>query len=200
MGRSAGFLALHASLASRDVNVCLIPEAPWRLAQLCAHLEARLDRSGHAVIVVAEGAVSLERREERAIAAAAAVAAGKPLAARTDESGNECLEDVGEYLRSGILAHFKRAKLPCNVKLIDPSYVVRAAPANPADSDYCTTLAYNALHGALGGRQSFSVGTVEGAPVWLPISLITSSPSRCVDVKSRAYARLMSSTGQPDLV
>ena len=29
MGRNAGFIAMNASLASRDVNVCLIPEFPY---------------------------------------------------------------------------------------------------------------------------------------------------------------------------
>lgn len=107
MGRSAGFIALYASLASRDVNVCLIPEAPWRLSKLCTYLEERLERSRHAVIVVAEGAESMERAEEKA-AAAAAGAGGK----RTDESGNPVLDDVGEYLKTGVLAHFKKRGIP----------------------------------------------------------------------------------------
>lgn len=107
MGRSAGFIALYASLASRDVNVCLIPEAPWRLGKLCTYLEERLDRSRHAVIVVAEGAESMERAEEKA-AAAAAGAGGK----RTDESGNPVLDDVGEYIKAGVLAHFKKRGIP----------------------------------------------------------------------------------------
>jgi 6-phosphofructokinase 1 len=29
MGRGAGFVAVYASLASNDVNICLIPEAPF---------------------------------------------------------------------------------------------------------------------------------------------------------------------------
>lgn len=107
MGRSAGFIALYASLASRDVNVCLIPEAPWRLSKLCSYLEERLDRSRHAVIVVAEGAESIERAEEKA-AAAAAGGGGK----RTDESGNPVLDDVGEYIKAGVLTHFKKRGIP----------------------------------------------------------------------------------------
>ncbi len=31
MGRHAGFIAMEASAASKDVNVCLIPEFKWNL-------------------------------------------------------------------------------------------------------------------------------------------------------------------------
>lgn len=56
MGRQSGFIAMNASLASRDVNLCIIPEAPWTLQNVCKFLEERFKKSDHAVIVVAEGA------------------------------------------------------------------------------------------------------------------------------------------------
>lgn len=31
MGRSSGFIAMHASLSSGQVDVCLIPEVPFTL-------------------------------------------------------------------------------------------------------------------------------------------------------------------------
>ena len=189
-GRSAGFLALHASLASRDVNACLLPEAPWRLARLCEWLEARLERSGHAVVVVAEGAESVERAAERAAAPPGAAARA------TDASGNAVLEDVGEYVRAGIAAHFARVHKPLSVKYIDPSYVIRAAPANAADSDLCATLAFTVMHGAMAGLTAFTVGNVDGVTVWLPVAAIAGPPRR-VEIASRLYARLIASTGQP---
>lgn len=194
MGREAGFLAMYASMASRDVNACLLPEAPWRLARLCEWLEARLKRAGHAVVVVAEGAESVERAAERAAARAAAGADAPP--PRTDASGNAVLEDVGEYVKAGVAAHFKASGRTCNLKYIDPSYVIRAAPANAADSALCAALAFNAVHGAMAGLTAFSVGTVDGAAVWLPVTAIAGSPRR-VDTTSRVYARLIGSTGQP---
>jgi 6-phosphofructokinase len=36
MGREAGFVAMMATLASNDVDICLIPEAPFCLHKLCA--------------------------------------------------------------------------------------------------------------------------------------------------------------------
>ena len=58
-GRSCGFIALLATLASRDVNVCLIPESKFELYGedgLINFVFKRLKIKGHCVIVVAEGA------------------------------------------------------------------------------------------------------------------------------------------------
>ncbi|RVW80396.1 ATP-dependent 6-phosphofructokinase 2 [Vitis vinifera] len=59
MGRSTGHIALHATLSSRDVDCCLIPENEFYLegkGGLFEFLEQRLKQNGHAVLVVAEGA------------------------------------------------------------------------------------------------------------------------------------------------
>ena len=56
MGRDAGFVAAHASLASGLADMCLVPEVSFRLEDLLAHVETTLKRKGHMVIVVAEGA------------------------------------------------------------------------------------------------------------------------------------------------
>lgn len=87
----------------------------------------------------------------------------------------------------------------CNLKYIDPSYIIRSAPANAADSDLCTSLAFNCVHGAMAGRTGFTVGTVDNVCVWLPVWAITTGKAQRVDVNSRIYARLCSSTGQPNL-
>ena len=235
MGRSSGFIAVQATLASRDVNVCLIPEAPWRLSSLLTFLEARLRSRGHCLIAVAEGSEAEEQREARGVvtlpphsvrsgaadapAAAAAAAAdvaimppaaadgrgvvapltptaastnspvnlppnghtgllglNKPTAVvagaaaaassgagavahpATDESGNVVLGDIGTWLKDKIIAHFKSRGIPLNLKFIDPSYVIRASPPIASDSHLCTDLAFNAVHGAMGGKTGFSTG------------------------------------------
>ncbi len=59
MGRYAGHIAMHASLANRDVNICLIPEVPFDVygsKGLFEYIMRRLKERGHCVIVVAEGA------------------------------------------------------------------------------------------------------------------------------------------------
>ena len=59
MGRSAGFIASHATLSSGEVDLCLIPEIPMKLhgdTGFLPFLEQRVKEKGHAVVVVAEGA------------------------------------------------------------------------------------------------------------------------------------------------
>jgi 6-phosphofructokinase 1 len=59
MGRSAGFIAVHATLASGDVDLCLVPEVSMQLEgeEGCLpFLLQRVKEQGHAVVVVAEGA------------------------------------------------------------------------------------------------------------------------------------------------
>jgi 6-phosphofructokinase 1 len=58
MGRDAGFIAAAATLASHDVNFCLVPEVRFDLHGshgLLAALERRLRERAHALVVIAEG-------------------------------------------------------------------------------------------------------------------------------------------------
>ncbi len=58
MGRNAGFIAAYASLASCEVDICLIPEDPFAIrgpGGVLEHIDAVLDAKGHCVVVVAEG-------------------------------------------------------------------------------------------------------------------------------------------------
>ncbi|HEX9124067.1 MAG TPA: ATP-dependent 6-phosphofructokinase [Actinomycetota bacterium] len=60
MGRSAGWIAIHAGIAG-GADMVLIPERPFDLAEVSAHLRRRHLR-GHSfsIVVVAEGAVPME--------------------------------------------------------------------------------------------------------------------------------------------
>jgi 6-phosphofructokinase 1 len=56
MGRHAGWIALHSGMAG-GANVVLIPERPFDIDEVVAHLEARHGDGRHAsIVVVAEGA------------------------------------------------------------------------------------------------------------------------------------------------
>jgi 6-phosphofructokinase len=65
MGRSAGWIAISAGLAS-GADTILIPERPFDLDEVAARLKRRHDR-GHSfsIVVVAEGAVEAIRSGER---------------------------------------------------------------------------------------------------------------------------------------
>jgi 6-phosphofructokinase 1 len=59
MGRYAGWIALHASIAG-GAEVCLIPEVPYDINKVMQALEQRIDNGkGFANIVIAEGAVPI---------------------------------------------------------------------------------------------------------------------------------------------
>lgn len=84
---------MYATLASRDVDCCLIPESPFYLegaGGLFEYIENRLKENGHMVIVVAEGAGE-------------AVFDGSVNSeAKQDASGNKLLPDVGMWLSEKI--------------------------------------------------------------------------------------------------
>lgn len=61
MGRDNGYVAMWATLANRNVNVCLIPESNFDLygpKGLLTYIENRCRHRGHAIIVLAEGAAA----------------------------------------------------------------------------------------------------------------------------------------------
>lgn len=121
MGRSAGFIAAHATMSSSDVDLCLVPEVPLVLegANGCLpHIYRRVREQGYAVVVVAEGA------GEDVLGVSADVDAG----------GNRKLPPIGEFMKEQIVDYFKKKGDEATVKYIDPSYMVRSVAANAADS------------------------------------------------------------------
>lgn len=185
MGRYSGFIAMFATLASRDVDCCLIPESPFYLegkGGLLEFVEQQLKENGHVVIVVAEGA------GQEYVSQAAEV---------KDESGNRLLPDIGPWLSQKIKYHFtKDAKMPINMKYIDPTYMIRAIPSNASDNIYCTLLAQSAVHGAMAGYTGFTVGPVNSRHAYIPIARVTEKQNT-VRVTDRMWARLLASTNQP---
>ncbi len=47
-------MALYATMASSDVDICLIPEAPFAVDKLCQAIGDCIDKKGHCLIVIAE--------------------------------------------------------------------------------------------------------------------------------------------------
>ena len=179
MGRESGFIATYATLASSDVNLVLIPEIPFSLEKVCAYLKERIIRKRHAVIVVAEGA-----GQEHV------------LTEGFDESGNKKLGDIGLFLKKAIKDYFKNQGIPTTVKYIDPSYIIRSAPATPDDSVLCFQLAENAVHAAMSGRTGMVVGIWNGHFVHIPIPLSVKERKK-VDTASLLWQSVLDNTGQP---
>jgi 6-phosphofructokinase 1 len=180
MGRDSGFIAAYASLIDSQVNFCLVPEIPFTLAGFLRNLEERLRLRGHAVVVAAEGA-------------------GQELLAATaerDASGNVKLGDIGIWLRDAIKGHFSSHSMECNLKYIDPSYIIRSQPANPHDSALCLLLGQNAVHAGMSGRTSMVVGLWNHQFTHVPIALATSARKK-IDPEGWLWSSVLASTGQP---
>ena len=110
MGRHAGWIALHAGIAG-GANVILIPERPFDVDAVCAHIQHRLADHYAPIVVVAEGARP---------------ASGTwPSAARAvDAFGHERLGGIGAFLeveigdrtgqetRATVLGHVQRGGTP----------------------------------------------------------------------------------------
>lgn len=183
MGRSAGFIAVGATLASQDVNFCLIPEIPFRLdgpGGFLAALKKRVLARNHALIVVAEGA-------------------GQDLLAGTggvDASGNAKLKDIGPFLREQIETYFKAEKTEATIRYIDPSYLVRSVPADAEDAILCDQFARHAVHAAMAGKTGLVIGQMHDEFVHVPIELLATQTKR-VDPESALWRSALAATGQP---
>jgi len=180
MGRDSGFIAAYAALSDSQVNFCLVPEVPFTVAGLLEALSERLERRGHAVIVVAEGAGQevLSAKAER------------------DASGNVKYADIGTFLRDVIKEHYSRKGMEISLKYIDPSYTIRSQPANPHDSAFCLLLGHNAVHAGMAGRTSMVVGNWNHQFTHVPISLAVSQRKK-IDPEGWLWNSVMASTGQP---
>jgi len=184
MGRDSGFIAASASLATQEVNFVLVPEISFDLygpRGFLKILRKRLETKHHAVVVVAEGA-------------------GQELFEsgnnKKDASGNILHKDIGVFLKEKIKEEFETKGFPYSIKYIDPSYIIRSAPANPNDSKFCTLLAQNAVHAALAGKTDFVVGYWNNEFTLLPIPMAVAKRKK-IDVEGELWWNVLEATGQP---
>jgi 6-phosphofructokinase 1 len=183
MGRYSGFIASYAALADTSADVVLIPEVPFAIDGrngLLQYLDDCLERRGHAVVVIAEGA-----GQEHVVTDAA-----------SDASGNKALGDIGGLLRTRVKAHFDGVGKEIALRYIDPSYAIRTVAANAYDSVYCIQLAQAAVHAAMAGKTEVVVGRFRRRFVHLPIPLLVSRTSM-VDPDGDLWWSVLENTGQP---
>ncbi len=184
MGRDSGFIAAHTALAMSDVNFCMIPEDPFEMEGpkgLLSNLKRRISDRSHAVILVAEGAGQHLLKD-------------KP--AEKDASGNAKYVDIGTYLRDEITKFFRAEKIEVNMKYIDPSYIIRSAPANPNDSIYCSRLGAHAVHAAMTGKTQTLISLVNNKFVHIPIKVAVSARNK-VNTEGSLWRDVLENTRQP---
>jgi 6-phosphofructokinase 1 len=182
MGRQSGFIAAHAALAMRNVNLVLIPEIPFDLEGergLFGYLAKRFAQHKSTVIVAAEGAGQQHLKAAR----------------DTDASGNPKLGDIGLFLKQRISDHFADIAR-FTLKYIDPSYIIRSAAAGSNDSIFCGYLAQAAAHAGMSGRTGMAVGRSHGKFTHLPLTELVAK-RKTVDPEGEMWLSVLESTGQP---
>jgi len=185
MGRYSGSIAAHATLASGDVNFCLVPEVPFALegpGGLLDLLEQRLAHRHNAVIVAAEGAGQDLFDDDADVG--------------RDASGNTKLRDIGSCLKERISTHFADRGLPCDIKYIDPGYTIRGLPANALDSGFCLVLGQHAVHAGMAGRTDMMVGFWNHAFTHVPLPLVAKGRKH-FEPEDEIWQRVLDATGQP---
>ncbi len=109
MGRYAGWIALNAG-TSGSADAILIPEIPYDLTKVAAHIEQRAKRGRHfAIVVVAEGAkpiggeVSVVERE---------IGRAERLGGIGEQVAQQLEELIGQDTRCVVLGHLLRGGSP----------------------------------------------------------------------------------------
>jgi 6-phosphofructokinase 1 len=184
MGRDSGFIAAYGTLASMEVNFCLIPEVPFDLhgeGGLLDLVEKRLRERGHAVILVSEGAGQYFFEQENR---------------NSDASGNVLHRDIGLLLKDEIKKYLAQTDLHTSLKYIDPSYIIRSVRANASDAIFCENLARNAVHAGMAGKSDVVIGLWNGHYVHVPIPTVTKERKK-VHPESYLWRNVVGATGQP---
>src|ERR1022692_2502703 len=110
MGRSAGWIALHAGVAG-GANVILIPEQPFDIEQVCAWVEHRFQTKYAAIVVASEGAhpkASDESTSDQRLDAFGHVRLGGVGQMLADEIERR----TGKEARAAVLGHIQRGGTP----------------------------------------------------------------------------------------
>lgn len=177
MGRDSGYVAMHASIASDIVDLCLIPEVKVKMEDVLAHVDATLAQKNFMVIAVAEGS-----GQEH-------VGTGQ-----VDATGHPVYGDIGIFLKQAVNQHI--AAKGGRSFYIDPSYIIRSGPIGPNDHIYCCRLANDAVHTAMRGYSGVCVGAIHNIICMLPSKLIAQG-KRQVRIHSSSWQGCVTNCNMP---
>lgn len=121
MGRYAGWVALYAGVAG-DADLILIPEFPYEVEEVIAVLKRLLEEKKHAIIVIAEGATTME-----------GVHMIKKIVENSPDSVR--LGGAGHWLQMQIEQHFE-----AEVRTTVLGHVQRGGPPTSFDRIFATNL------------------------------------------------------------
>lgn len=151
-GANSGFVALHASYVSGEVDYVIIPERKEDLNEVLKYIEKRLKKNGHALIVVAEGALAhlIPEAEKDKILRKVAF--------------EKLVEIFKEYF-----ANFQNGDH--QVFTLEPRYQIRGTEPNSFDIDLCKMTGKLMVEAGLAGYTNCTVNYWCGHYVLVPIPL-----------------------------
>jgi 6-phosphofructokinase 1 len=157
MGRHAGWIALHAGIAG-GASAVLIPEQPFDIEAVCAHVEARFRTQYAPIIVVSEGAVPIEGGEMTLVSGEKDAFGHVRLGGIGDRLASEIEARTGTEARAVVLGHIQRGGTPTAFdRWLATRFGLQAADA-VADGDFGKMMA---LRGTDIIRVPLSEGTKE---------------------------------------
>jgi phosphofructokinase-like protein len=111
MGRHAGWIALHAGIAG-GASAVLIPEAPFDIEAVCAHVETRFRSEYAPIIVVSEGAVPADGTGMTLVSGERDAFGHVRLGGIGDRLAQEIEQRTGKEARAVVLGHIQRGGTP----------------------------------------------------------------------------------------
>ncbi|WP_134767527.1 6-phosphofructokinase [Nocardioides sp. 1609] len=155
MGRHAGWIALHAGIAG-GASAVLIPEQPFDIEAICAHVETRFQSEYAPIIVVSEGAVPAEGGDMTLVSGEKDAFGHVRLGGIGDRIASEIEHRTGKEARAVVLGHVQRGGTPTAFdRWLATRFGLQAIDA-VADGDFGTMMA---LRGTRIVRVPLSDGT-----------------------------------------
>jgi phosphofructokinase-like protein len=111
MGRHAGWIALHAGIAG-GANIVLIPEQPFDIDEVCAHVETRFKSQYSPIVVVSEGAVPVQGGDMTLVSGEKDAFGHVRLGGIGDRLAHEIESRTGAEARAVVLGHVQRGGTP----------------------------------------------------------------------------------------
>lgn len=140
MGRHAGWIALHAGIAG-GASAVLIPEQPFDIEALCAHVETRFATQYAPIVVVSEGAVPAEGGDMTLASGELDAFGHVRLGGIGDRLASEIEHRTGKEARAVVLGHVQRGGTPTAFdRWLATRFGLQAIDA-VADGDFGTMMA-----------------------------------------------------------
>lgn len=111
MGRHAGWIALHSGIAG-GASAVLIPEVPFDIDAVCAHVETRFRSEYAPIIVVSEGAVPADGSGMTLVSGEKDAFGHVRLGGIGDRLAHEIEQRTGKEARAVVLGHIQRGGTP----------------------------------------------------------------------------------------